>query len=253
MIHTDLFKYKFIPAKKPSDQLMIVFHGKGDSIRPFRHFDEEMKLPAMNYLLLNAPKRFLDGYSWYGDPPYERTGVVKIREKLIKLLEELESQGWKSEKIFLFGFSQGCLISADLGLNYPKRLGGIVGVSGYFHFYPRWRQQLSKHALKTPWVFTHGRKDDLLKMEETWHGVKKLRAAGFEVDWIELDKDHVLTDEEMPLIRRWVQERLRTKGSWRKSRVADRPILNRFKAGSEEQTVELQAGGRSPGGQRIQR
>ncbi|MGZ3742379.1 MAG: alpha/beta hydrolase [Pseudobdellovibrionaceae bacterium] len=208
MISTELFKFKFIPAQKRSEKLMIVLHGKGDSIRPFRDFDKEMKVPEMNYLLLNAPKKFLDGYSWYGDPPYERSGVLKIREKLLQLLTELEMQGWKSESIFLFGFSQGCLISADVGMNYPKRLGGIVGVSGYFHFYPRWRQQLSKEALKTPWIFTHGRQDDVLKLDETKHGVDKLRTAGLEVDWIELDKDHDLTDKEIPLIRRWIREQI---------------------------------------------
>lgn len=210
MIRTELFKSKFIPAKKPSEKLMIVLHGKGDSLRPFRRFDEELKVPEMNYLLLNAPKRFLDGYSWYGDPPYEREGVLKIREKLLQLLRELEVQGWKSENIFLFGFSQGCLISADVGLNYPKRLGGIVGISGYFHFYPRWRQQLSEDSRKTPWVFTHGRQDDVLKLDETRHGVEKLLDAGLDVEWIELDKDHVLTDEEMPMIRKWVREQLKT-------------------------------------------
>jgi phospholipase/carboxylesterase len=209
MIKTEIFKSKFIAATKPSNRLMIVLHGKGDSLRPFRHFDEEMGVPEMNYLLLNAPKRFLDGYSWYGDPPYERVGVLKIREKLLALLNDLEAQGWKSENIFLFGFSQGCLVSADLGMSYPKRLGGIVGVSGYFHFHPRWRRQLSKDALKTPWMFTHGRKDDLLKLDETKHGVDKLRDAGFRVKWVEFDKDHVIIDEEMPVIRKWVTEQLK--------------------------------------------
>jgi phospholipase/carboxylesterase len=209
VIQTTLFKCKFIPSKKTSDKLMLVLHGKGDSLRPFRHFDEELNVPEMNYLLLNAPKKFLDGYSWYGDPPYERAGVLKIREKLLQLLSDLEAQGWKSENIFLFGFSQGCLVSADLGLNYPKKLGGIVGISGYFHFHPRWRQRLSMDSLKTPWVLTHGYKDDVLKIEETRHGVLKLRDAGLKVEWVELDKDHVLTDEEIPLIRKWVQERVK--------------------------------------------
>ena len=209
MIRTQIFKSKFIPASKSSHRLMIVLHGKGDSIRPFRNFDQEMGLPEMNYLLLNAPKRFLDGYSWYGDPPYEREGVLKIREKLLQLLVELEAQGWKNENIFLFGFSQGCLVSADVGMNYPKRLGGIVGVSGYFHFYPRWRQRLSEDALKTPWMFTHGKEDDVLKYDETKHGVNKLRDVGFKVDWVEIEKKHVLTDEEMPIIRQWVRDRFK--------------------------------------------
>lgn len=206
---TDLFRSKFIAARKPSDKLMIVLHGRGDSIRPFSSFDEEMGLADMNYLLLNAPKRFLDGWSWYGEPPYQKQGVVKIREKLFKILGDLEAQGWKSENIFLFGFSQGCLISADVGLNYPKKLGGIVGISGYFHFFPRWRNNLTPAARKTPWMFTHGHRDDVLKLEETKFGVDKLKDAGLKVKWVELDKEHVLEENEYPIIRAWVREKLK--------------------------------------------
>lgn len=108
---------------------MIVLHGKGDSIRPFRKFDQELQIPEMNYLLINAPKKFLDGFSWYGDPPFQKDGVLKIRDKMFLLLQELEEQGWKSENIFLFGFSQGCLVSSDIALNYPKKLGGSSSVS----------------------------------------------------------------------------------------------------------------------------
>lgn len=207
MIKTDLFKYKFIPAKKKSDYLMIVLHGRGDSIKPFFSFDEELKIPEMNYLLLNAPRRFMDGYTWYGEPPFQGAGVLKIRERLFDLLNDLENQGWKNEKTFIFGFSQGCLISADIGLNYPKKLGGIIGISGYFNFYPRWRNNISLEARSTPWLFTHGHKDDILPIEETKYGVKKLKESGLHVDWVEMDKDHSLKDEEYPIIKRWIRER----------------------------------------------
>lgn len=208
MITTTLFKHKFIPAKRKSEYLMIVLHGRGDSIKPFFSFDEELNLPEMNYLLLNAPRKFLDGYTWYGEPPYQANGVMKIREKLFDLLNDLENQGWDSKKIFLFGFSQGCLISADVGLNYPKKLAGVVGISGYFNFYPRWRNNLSLDAKKTPWLFTHGHQDDILPLEETKYGVDKLKDAGLKVEWVEMDKDHSLKDEEYPIIRRWVRDQL---------------------------------------------
>ncbi len=208
MIKTDIFKSKFIPAKKKSDKLMLVLHGRGDSIRPFYSFDEELKVPEMNYLLINAPRKFLDGYTWYGEPPYQKDGVLKIRSKLFDLLHELENQGWKSENIFLFGFSQGCLISADVGLNYPKKLAGVVGISGYFHFFPRWKTNLAPEAEKTPWLFTHGYQDDVLPLAETKFGVTKLQEAGLDVEWVELDKEHVLEEKEYPVIRRWIKERL---------------------------------------------
>lgn len=206
---TTLFRHKFIAARRASEKLMIVLHGRGDSIRPFYSFREELNLPGMNYLLLNAPKRFLDGWTWYGEPPYQKAGVLRIREKMFELLADLEAQGWKSENIFFFGFSQGCLVSADVAMHYPKKLGGVVGISGYFHFFPRWKENLTEASRKTPWLFTHGRQDDVLKIEDTKFGVQKLKAAGMKVNWIELDKEHVLEDQEYPLIRSWLRTKLK--------------------------------------------
>ncbi len=208
MIQVEQFKSKFIQAKKKSDYLMIVLHGRGDSIRPFSAFNDELNIPEMNYLLLNAPRKFMDGYTWYGEPPYQKGGVLKIREKLFDVLNSLELQGWKSENIFLFGFSQGCLISADIGMNYPKKLAGVVGISGYFNFYPRWKSSISSQAKKTPWLFTHGHQDDVLPLAETKYGVDKLKGAGLKVNWVEMNKDHSLKEEEYPIIRRWVRDQL---------------------------------------------
>lgn len=211
--HTDIFKYRFISSSKKSDKLMIVLHGRGDSAKPFRKFDEELKIPGMNYLLLNAPRKFLDGYSWYGEPPYQTQGVLKIREKMFQLLHELEMAGWSAENIFLLGFSQGCLVSSDVALHYPKKLGGVVGISGYFHFFPRWKRELTPSAKKTPWLFTHGFQDDVLPIETTKFGVEQLQEAGLKVQWVEMDKDHVFKEEEYPLIRSWVSKQLKTLSS----------------------------------------
>ena len=212
MIVTDLFENKFIKARKPSERLMIVLHGKGDSLKPFKSFNEELRIPEMNYLLLNAPKKFLGGYSWYGDPPYQKEGVLRVRAKMLKLMEQLEQQGWKSENIFLLGFSQGCLVSADLAMNYPKKLGGLVGISGYFHFFPRWKRSLQKNRL-TPWLLTHGDRDDVLPIEDTKFGVEKLRSAGLAVDFVESNKKHVFEDSEYPLIRKWLREKIQPANS----------------------------------------
>ncbi len=209
MIETALFKSSFIASAKKSERLMIVLHGKGDSTKPFLAFDKELRIPDMNYLLLNAPKKYLDGYSWYGDGEFQKGGVLKIRAKMLRLLSELEAQGWKPENIFLFGFSQGCLVSADVAMNYPKKLGGVVGISGYFHFFPRWKKGLKKNK-KTPWLLTHGSKDDVLPIEDTEFGIEKLRSAGMKVDFIQSDKKHVFKEEEYPLIRKWVQGKLKS-------------------------------------------
>lgn len=208
MIKTDLFQSHFIQAERKSKKLMIVLHGKGDSLDAFKQFHKELELDDVNFLLLNAPKKYLDGYSWYGDPPFQNQGVLKIREKMFRLLDQVESQGWDLRKTILFGFSQGCLVSTDLALHYPKKLGGLVGVSGYFHFYPRWRNEIQSVATQTPWFLTHGKKDDVLPIEETKFGVNKLKSVGLSIDWVETDKDHVFEEDQFPEIRKWVQDQL---------------------------------------------
>ena len=208
MVKTDLFESYFIPARKRSPYLMIVLHGKGDSLQPFRNFNSELALPMMNYLLLNAPKRYLDGYSWYGEPPYQHNGVLRVRSRLFTLLSDLEQQGWKPAQIFLLGFSQGCLVSADIALHYSKPLCGVIGVAGYFHFYPKWRQSISPRFNQVPWLMLHGRQDDILPIEQTLFGVQKLRRLGLDIDWVESDKEHVFEDDDYPVIRRWIKQRL---------------------------------------------
>jgi phospholipase/carboxylesterase len=203
MFETVHFDWEFIPAQKKSPYLMIVLHGKGDSLRPFRNFDEELEIKNLNFLLLNAPKKYLKGYSWYGDPPYQTKGVKKIREKLLDVLKSLESLGWDSRKIFIFGFSQGCLVGADLALNYDKPFAGVIGVSGYFQFFPKWRGKL-KDNIKTPWLLTHGKKDDVLPFGKTKKGARTLKQAGFKIDFVESNKKHIFDDEEYPLIKNWV-------------------------------------------------
>lgn len=207
--HTDEFEYHFIPASKPSKynkNLMVVLHGRGDSIKPFKHFDEELGFPEINYLLINGLRRWDGGFSWYAFAPNQARGILKARNKLTSMIDELALQGWRPENIFFLGFSSGGLISCDFGMNFDERLGGIICVSGYVYFFPRWRQRLPKAAFKTPWLVTHGRQDVDLVMEETHTDIKKMAAAGLPIQWCELNKEHVMDPEiELPMIRRWIK------------------------------------------------
>ena len=51
MLTTDL-----IPSANPaSRRLVVVLHGLGDSMAGWRWLPEAMRLPELNYLLVNAP------------------------------------------------------------------------------------------------------------------------------------------------------------------------------------------------------
>lgn len=220
--YTQHFTHEFIPARKSlgssvlRPKLMIVLHGRGDSLKPFRFIGEELGLPEMNYLLLNAPRKYDGGYTWYAFPPFQRRGILKARDRLSLMMEELKSQGWRSRDIFFFGFSQGCLISCDFALNTQEPLAGVIGVSGYLYFFRKWRQRLSKAAYQTPLLITHGLQDEDLPIAHTRKQVNLLIQQGLNVTWAEFNKEHEIDeDKEAQLIRSWVL------GHIRKSHLSD--------------------------------
>ena len=66
---------ELIPAvERGSRRLMIVLHGLGDSMDGYRWLPNALRVPSLNYLLVNGPDEYYGGHSWYdfaGDPGQE--------------------------------------------------------------------------------------------------------------------------------------------------------------------------------------
>jgi phospholipase/carboxylesterase len=201
MLHSEL-----IPAaERGSRRLMIMLHGLGDSIEGYRWFPEAMRLPWLNYLLVNAPDEYYEGFSWfdiYGDVI---PGVVRSRKLLFDLLDRQRAAGFPTDQTTLGGFSQGCLMSVDVGLRYPHKLAGVVGISGWVCETKKVLQELSPVAREQRFLITHGTFDPVCSFEKTRQQVLLLQAAGLKVEWHEFAKPHTIAgEEEMRVIREFV-------------------------------------------------
>src|SRR6266550_4629315 len=152
MLHHELIRAR----DKDSRRLMVMLHGLGDSIEGYRWFPEAMGLPWMNYLLVNAPDEYYGGYSWYDFAGENLPGIVRSRQLLFDLIEEQERAGFDAANTVLGGFSQGCLMSIDVGLRYAKRLAGIVGISGYVCEPEKLIEELPPIAYQQRLLITHG-------------------------------------------------------------------------------------------------
>lgn len=201
MLHTEL-----IPAaERGSKRLMIMLHGLGDSIEGYRWFPEAMRLPELNYLLVNAPDEYYEGFSWfdiYGDVV---PGVVRSRKLLFELLDAQRTQGFATEQTTLGGFSQGCLMAMEAGLRYPHRFAGVVGISGWVCETKKVLQELSPVARDQRFLVTHGTFDPICSFEKTRQQILQLQAASLKVEWHEFAKPHTIAgEEEMRVIREFV-------------------------------------------------
>ena len=210
---TEFKQYEWIAAStsvpRHKQRLMIVLHGRGDKLNSFRSIKEELNLPEMNYLLVNAPRSYDGGFTWYAFPPNQAKGVLLARKKLTALVHGLEFQGGPAEQIFFYGFSQGCLVSCDFAMNSGIKVAGIVGISGYIYFFDNWKKKLTSTSFATPMLVTHGVFDEDLPMLETREHIEKLKAAGLNILWKEFNKAHEIDEEiEAPFIRQWVRAQI---------------------------------------------
>ena len=75
------------------------------------------------------------GYQWFDltkdDPNYILDQSIKAEKKLNQFLDEIKYEyKLKSNKICLSGFSQGCMMSINIGLTSNEEYNCIVGFSG---------------------------------------------------------------------------------------------------------------------------
>ena len=199
---------ELIPAQEPaSKRLFIMLHGLGDSIEGYRWFPEAMNLPWLNYLLVNAPDEYYGGYSWFDYQGDITPGVKRSRQLLFELLDAQRNAGYQTGETILGGFSQGCLMSIDVGLRYPHRLAGIVGISGWVCEPEKLLQELSPVAFEQRLLITHGLFDPMVPFADTREQINMLKAAGLRVAWHEFPKPHTIAGElEMSVIRDFVRK-----------------------------------------------
>jgi phospholipase/carboxylesterase len=187
--------------------LMIVLHGLGDSMEGYRWLPEALELPWLNYLLVNGPDPYYGGFSWYdlyGDPG---PGIERSRRLLFELLDSTREKKFPTEKTMVLGFSQGCLMSLEIGARYPHRLAGIVGISGYAHEPERLAREFSPQARQQRFLITHGTQDPLIPIDQVRAQIESLTRAGLKIQWHEFVKAHTIAGEqELGVIRNFVQE-----------------------------------------------
>ena len=110
---------------------MVVLHGLGDSAEGFLWIQDRLSIDSLDYVLLNAPTPYYTGFRWYDLPPNQAPGIANSRKLLDEVFSQIEKQGYTPDRTFLFGFSQGCLMTLEFGARYKRPLAGYIGVSGY--------------------------------------------------------------------------------------------------------------------------
>jgi len=199
-------KNLFYPSKIPSKKLMIILHGRGDSSAGFTWLPPYLNMDDMNYLLLDAPYDYYGGRSWYDLPPNQLEGIEHSSKILTEILDELFEEEFDVSQSFLFGFSQGSLLTFEFGARYHKVFAGYMAISGYIYDPKRLLEEMNPKVKEAKWLCTHGTQDGVLPYVKSEAEVKVLQDASFEVEFKSYVKEHTIVTEELAMIGEWMRE-----------------------------------------------
>ena len=105
-----------------------------------------------------------NGYQWFDlskdDPEYILDQSIKAEKKLSKFIDEIKKEfNFENNQICLSGFSQGCMMSINLGLTTEESFNCIVGFSGKIID----KEDISKRIKsKTKMLLIHGDEDSVV-------------------------------------------------------------------------------------------
>ena len=197
----------FIPSKVTSKKLMVILHGRGDSSRGFTFLPPYLNMDDMNYLLLDAPYFYYGGFSWYDLPPNQLEGIAYSSAVLAEIFDTLFEEEFNPDESFLFGFSQGALLTFEFGARYEKVLAGYIAVSGYIYDPENLLIEMNPNVNTSNWLCTHGTYDDVLPFDTTSLQVEYLQDQGFDITFKSYPKEHSVAEDELKMISEWIKRR----------------------------------------------
>ena len=119
---------------------LILLHGYGGDGKDISMLSINWKrhLPNTVFLCPNGPEPCAinpSGFQWFDltndDPNYILDESIKAEKKLNKFINEVKSEfGLSNSEIILSGFSQGCMMSINLGLTADIEYNCVIGFSG---------------------------------------------------------------------------------------------------------------------------
>ena len=205
--------YRVRRPSKESDTSPVLFllHGYGSHEEDLFSFANY--LPE-EYLIisLRAPLSLsFGGYAWYSihfneqqDKWSDNAEAKKAQEIILYNIDyHLEQFKLKGQKVSLFGFSQGAILSWAVGLSHPERIDKLIALSGYVNedIFSYAEKGLDKLRIFS----SHGTQDTTLPIEWARKGIALVEKKEISVAYKEYPQGHGINQDNFNDLLSWLK------------------------------------------------
>jgi phospholipase/carboxylesterase len=211
MHHADLslpYVLRAPNATVDSDPMPLVFvlHGRGADANDLADLTPMMG-SGNRFIFPNAPEPFEPapgfrfGYTWFEGWPAEPDSIRRSRSRLLAFIDEvLERYATPPGKMILSGFSQGGLMSLDVGFRTTQPIAGIVVMSGALY-----DEDPPPFSRRIPVLIVHGTEDDMIPVLAARRTRRILESHGIDVEYHEFPMGHFVTPDSIAIVAEFIR------------------------------------------------
>lgn len=210
--------HKRIAPRASSDgpaPAVFVLHGRGADETDL--LPVAQRLPGkLDIVSLRAPDRLMGGYTWYdldlsagglhgSQPDAEdfRRSLTLVDESVGRAVDAYDLD---EDRLGLFGFSQGAIMSLALLLESPSRYAWCVGLHGYL---PSSHAELDPAGIDGNPVFLGaGSADQVIPASRAERAADRLGEIGYDVEYAVYETAHGIGPDELEAVVAWVEQRV---------------------------------------------
>ena len=179
------------PAQGEAKQVVVFLHGYGANGADLLGLAEPLTphMPGTVFIAPDAPEPCAAnpmGFQWFPIPWLDGSSEEAAAAAMRRSVEDvnafldkvLADEGLSADRMILFGFSQGTMMSLEIAPRRAEPVAGVVGFSGRL-LDP---ERLTDEAVSRPPVLLlHGDQDDMVPPASLPEAHDALKDAGFEV------------------------------------------------------------------------
>jgi phospholipase/carboxylesterase len=182
--------------------LVLVMHGRGADANDLADLAPMLDPPGgARFVFPNAPKPFEPyvgmtfGFTWFDGWPPTHDTIQDSRQLILKFIDEMVARyPTPPGKLILAGFSQGALMSLDVGFRTQQQLAGIVVMSGALY------EDELPNLRPLPLIIVHGVDDEVIPVLAARRVRRVLEGHGLQPEYHEFPMGHWVTEESLKVV-----------------------------------------------------
>ena len=194
--------------------MIVLLHGFGANMHDLAGLASYIDSRGYVYLCPNAPLPVqlgpgFAGYAWT-PLPGEKTmqDVRRAEDAVVGFVEEMMGlHGVEAGRVLLAGFSQGGMMTYQVGLPRPRVFAGLASLSARIDERDELLERLPVERSQ-PIFIAHGVHDPLIPVEAGRESRDFLKQAGYDPTYREYPMAHQITDEVIDDLSLWIRETL---------------------------------------------